>query len=476
MSAQSTVIIDFTQTHLKVWLSVRKGRMNQLSAVDIQLIKDLPDEVIAQTLTRMLKALKPRHSQVVAVFPRANALVRHMELPAQDDAEIRNMVDLQAANQTPYSRADVVVDSVVLSKDPSGYSKVMAIIVPREVVMRYLNILKTAGVNPDHLTLSSFGIAHWADSSSGQAPQGGVSLFIDVDEESSELCFCQEWQLLSSRAVRIGLQQLSADSMEFLKEVDLTINNYNKDKIAGPITQIVLLSSTEKTAPLRQLLYDQYFIPVQCVNTLREIIVGKSFKWPRILLEAGVSITVGLSWSLKPPNQYINLIPAEVRQLRQQKERAHVLGWLAASFVFALITVSLALSLGFLKKNSVLKGFDVQVKEAKAKAGKVQAKIKQIESMKTLLKQRVIVIDVIKELYQLLPEDISLSSFTISNQKVMSLQGFTSIGSNVNNLQKAMASSAVFTNVNLEYVNKRVTQQGEVNYFKITCVIRRGSS
>ena len=39
-------------------------------------------------------------------------------------------------------------------------------------------------------------------------------------------------------------------------------------------------------------------------------------------------------------------------------------------------------------------------------------------------------------------------------------------------ISKRMVDSQSFSNVSLDYVNKRVTQQGEVDYFKITCTLK----
>ena len=63
-------------------------------------------------------------------------------------------------------------------------------------------------------------------------------------------------------------------------------------------------------------------------------------------------------------------------------------------------------------------------------------------------------------------------SINISNGDTLSLQGVSSSSVEINQFQKYMVDSQIFSNVRLDYVNKRITQQGEVDYFKITCTLK----
>jgi hypothetical protein len=67
-------------------------------------------------------------------------------------------------------------------------------------------------------------------------------------------------------------------------------------------------------------------------------------------------------------------------------------------------------------------------------------------------------------------------SVTISDGNTLSLQGVSTNSVAINQFQKGMVDSKNFTNVSLDYVNKRVTSQGEIDYFKITCALKSGKS
>ena len=91
----------------------------------------------------------------VAVFPRRDAIVRTLTLPATDPREILDMVRLQAARQTPLGIDDLSVTHEVLEKSADGHSKVMMVIVHRQTLRRYLSGLEEAGLRPTRVVLDS---------------------------------------------------------------------------------------------------------------------------------------------------------------------------------------------------------------------------------------------------------------------------------------------------------------------------------
>ena len=80
--------------------------------------------------------------------------------------------------------------------------------------------------------------------------------------------------------------------------------------------------------------------------------------------------------------------------------------------------------------------------------------------------------DTVNEIYRLLPDSVALMNLSLSDGYHLTFQGLSNRNSDINDLQRAFVNSDYFDNVNLDYVNKRITQDGEVNYFKISCVIK----
>ena len=76
--------------------------------------------------------------------------------------------------------------------------------------------------------------------------------------------------------------------------------------------------------------------------------------------------------------------------------------------------------------------------------------------------------DVIHELLRLMPQDLSLRSIYLDEQRRLSVQGYAQAATSVNNFQAGLVKSAAFAEVNLEYATKRKIFNMEVTDFKIS--------
>src|SRR3990167_988360 len=153
--------IEITDTHIKLIQAQRLRHAGSLTHCDFKELPEPTDPAVSKVLSQMIKAARIKPSTVTAVIPRRFAILRHLSLPSHADSEIRKMVELQIAKQIPYPREDVVLDYLIIEKQPSGYSKVLIVAVHKDVINRYLKIFKDAGVNLNSLTLSSVGLLGW---------------------------------------------------------------------------------------------------------------------------------------------------------------------------------------------------------------------------------------------------------------------------------------------------------------------------
>ncbi len=200
--------------------------------------------------------------------------------------------------------------------------------------------------------------------------------------------------------------------------------------------------------------------------------LARGVQWPKAVTEDGVSLAAlaGIAYSLEAVP--IDLVPRAVRQAQErsvyQRQLAITGIWAAA----ALISLALALGMGFLKKNIQLAQLDNQLRVTRQNAMSVEGQLQKIQDIEGMIKNRLIFSDLAHEIYRLLPAQIYLVSITISNGNTLSLQGVSTNAVAINQFQKDMVNSPSFSNVDLNYVNKRVTQDGEVDYFKITCMLK----
>ena len=78
------------------------------------------------------------------------AITKNIEIPSCDHAEIREIISLQSrAGTPPYSREEIIVDYVDLGAYKNSYTKILLVIVARNIVKRHYETLSKAGLKPE---------------------------------------------------------------------------------------------------------------------------------------------------------------------------------------------------------------------------------------------------------------------------------------------------------------------------------------
>ena len=472
MSFKSRTVIEITESSVKVFQA--SFAVNApLSFGGMIACKGLSDDAIAQKLGELRKTMGVdlNSSQVVLSIPRHYAILRYLDLPSENREELKSMVDLQAVNHLPYAREEVVVDFMPLHKGAEGYTKVMVVALPLETAMRFEQILEAARLTPHKMTISFVGQWQWY--LQHFPSQAGVSVLLDLYAERSEICICDQAKVLVARATTLGIKEMDAKQYEeFLKQLDLTMASYVKEQLGPPIGQILVLSSMSNVEELKEQLQKHYTIPVQSVKTVQDVPVKKNFVWPSLLLQEWSSVTAILGLLQTHRDLIIDLIPSGIKAhqaMQESKKQGVRLGVVALA---AFVSIAFCLSLNYFKQNSHLSSLEAAIKNAQQQVSVINQKKRQVMLLKQVVDNRIVVVDIISEIYNSIPSTVVLTNLTLTQDDNLSLQGYTNKAGDVNEMQRSLVGSPYFDTVNLDYVNKRVTLDGELNYFKITSHIK----
>ena len=136
--------------------------------------------VLARGIAGAYKKHRFARIPVLACLPRQMANIRVIDLPSTQPAEITDMVDLQAAKQTPYSREEIVFDYRIVGGGREGYTRVMLAIVQRSVLRQRFSLLEEAGLEVEGMSISSEGVFNWARREVAPTDSDTVAI-LDVD-------------------------------------------------------------------------------------------------------------------------------------------------------------------------------------------------------------------------------------------------------------------------------------------------------
>ncbi len=477
MANNNMTAIEITDTHIKIFHGIFKGRFPVVDLCEVRSIPQKDDAQIIHTLRQIIRAhKKTKLTRVIAAIPRRFAILRTISLPSHSDREIEKMIRLKIAQQIPYPKEDVVLDYQVIRKELSGYSKILVTVVHKDVLTRYLKIFRDSQLHVEYLTLSSVGVANWfffQEAKIGKREKETTAV-INVDSIDTEICFCQEDHLLFARGIPFGAKDLHVDHIEnFAEQIGLTIMTYIKEKLGEEIKKVILVSNAEEIILLREKLENEYHISVDIMNPFENVARKGNLNFPLILNQENVSAVVGLGLLMGAKKGLINLVPPDIADSRKNKKhRLEIMKFSLLLFVTVLLSIG-ALRVNLYERSSYLLLIDREIEDLKPKVRRLQDKYNRMEFIRQRLNPGLTIVDVIYELYGLTPTEVSYNLLQLSDQGQMILQGTSQQSSSINALQSNLINSPLFEEVTVQSVTKRKVFRGELTDFKITCEILR---
>lgn len=472
MKNENLVCIELTDSYVKCLQAKRSRSGPIMMSCDVREIPGASDEDLKKALSDILFLKNIRADNLSIVIPRRLAILKQLHLPSHDEEEIKKMVELQVASKIPYAPDDIVLDYMVIDKDSSGYAQVLVMVVHKEVVERYLKIINTIGITPHRLLISSLGILGWSVHQRQRSPaeyKDTIAIF-NIDPSSSEICFCRQDSLLFSRHINYGTKDLkdNGELTAFLQQIDLTFDNYRKQGMGPDFKRILIISTAPEAARLKDKLYEEFKIETNIVTSLDHMPCDKNFKLAPPWGERGLSLAATLGVLLFNPKRAVNLLPEEVHTIRQGRLKRREL---ISFFSMAVVTAGLglaALGVDIYKESAYLRQVQTKLEEHKAEVEKVERKSRALEFVKKEFGKRVLAVDIIRELYNFLPTEISLRSLYFDAQGAFIVEGFAKTPASVNAFQSRLVSSQFLKEVTLQYATQRQRFNQEVTDFKIT--------
>ena len=147
----------------------------------------LPEE-IPKTFVDLVKEGVGAADSILISIPRNLVTVRNLQLPTTDPRELNEMIGLQTAKQTPYSKEEIISDFQVVRRSPEGFTDVVLITTHRSVSNRCLKILDDCRLKAAGIRLSSHGVrSGWqllrgATKDAGRGP----TAVLDIDSNFSD--------------------------------------------------------------------------------------------------------------------------------------------------------------------------------------------------------------------------------------------------------------------------------------------------
>lgn len=478
---KQVVVAEIGSEWLKLVQFGSSGRGLAISKLHLQKFESVTGE-LTESLAAILKEQKFASLPVIACLPRQMVNVRMLDLPSTEPSEITDMVDLQAAKQTPYSKEEILCDHRIISSGREGYTRVMLAIVQRSLLRQRYAALEEAGLEIERMSVTSEGLLNWytrggAGRAAGSADQGsGATVLLDIDSGYADFSVISGDALIFTRSIMIGADQLLAEFDEykdrFVREVKRSIELCRSESGSVSLGRLVL--SGAKIGQLAAGLGDALDLPVESADSLA--CISKKPSTPD--LQSGeygaVSLTALTGAALAPNMLEFDLVPDIVRMRKALVARARRLSLFVILAVAAMISASILATVKVFLTEKRLESLGKQFDA-------IQPGVVRIERMQELIKvvrerqdTKFAAISLMAEIQGLVSGDLYFDALDIDREgEKVSLNGSAGSTRDIRTLVDKLRQSPLFEDVRQTGAEVLDRRSGRYK-FEVGCILETG--
>ncbi len=401
----------------------------------------------SDAIAAAVKKYKFNTRHVIGVLPRSSVSIRLLELPSTDRAEIADMVDIQAARQTPYSRDEILAGYRTLAHTRRGsYSRIMLAIVQRSTVRERFHELERGGLEVDCLAIAPEGLLGWARMRDPDA--GSAMAILDVDAAASDLMVVRDGDVLFSKQIMMGADLIRCDvdghGAAFSAEVERALTAGMESAAGLEIHRLLVTGAVDAIAGLTDTMARELSLPVEAVPpALAGISDAKG--GCSLAAEAGLSLAPLIGMALAPDSLAVNLLPDVVRMRRQLADAGRMFTRLAALVMTALTAGSLWLSLAYLFRAERAHAVREAVGETAPLARRIEREIEVIREVHQRSNVRFTPLNLLPEIHACVPAGVFFVHIEIDTaRRMVRMAGTAPARPNVRTLIANLENSPLF--------------------------------
>lgn len=463
-----TTAIDISDGLLKIAaISIDKGEKSLCVLDSVKLTSDKEADA-AKEIRSLVSKHKLGKSHLYVSFPRHLVTIRNVRLPAVNEDEVKNMAELQAIKFLPYSREEMVIAYKTIDTTKEGYTDILLILAQRKSVDRYVEIFKNAGISIEKMALSSEGLFNWY--SRLELGYEQPVAVIDLDRHHTHIQIVSGRRMLFSRSVSFNTEAGIADKDMLLREIKLSFDSFLKEQ-GERVSRIILSGSEDYAKDLSVFFRDSLLMPCEHVEQLQRIKVNEPAGKSLVQFKKA-SFTYLLGIVLESKNLDVNLLPPLIIHKKDQEVLKNELIKTSALFLTVLVAAFVITQKKMNDKRAYLRKIDSRLKEIEPEVKRLSKLKENIELVQNQLAFQGSSVDIIRELYTLLPEDVSLALLEFEDKNRVLVRGTTKELSRAFDLLPILEKSPYFENVEINFATKRTFKNTEFADFEIICPLR----
>ena len=473
---QVTTVFQIDNSWLRLIQVKTLKREKKISMIKAMEITSLSDEEIALKISELAVELRINSRYLILAIPRHFTTTRNLDLPSANPLEIKDMIELQIGKQTPYASDEVIKDYQILGSNADGYSRVLLVIVHRDIVGRYFKILESAGLKVQKVSFSSEGLLNWRSLVYREKlSTEKVHILIEVDYDTSDFEVVLNDKLVFGRSISLGFSQIPGQlelwQKKFIEEINHSIYAYQNEIMGKEIDRIIISRPRLVGDSLDKAVLEKEFgASVEIIDQFQDIpLTEEGVNSYNNLIRTDLSFAGLIGLGLPASEHKIDLVPQEHQIGKAVKEKGKDLYLMGILLVFILVAVSGVFMGRMYNKERYLAQLKQRLEQIQNKTKELNGMIRGIETIKDRVYTRGISLNLLYEVHRVVSPEIYLVSISFDGKDSLTLRGESNEMSEVFNFVNKLEESPFFQNVKSKYATKRKEGDKEITDFEISC-------
>jgi len=444
---------------------------SKLSHVVKRDLHGLSETDLPKAVQSLLASMNVRRARAIVVIPSNQATTKNIEIPSRDPVEIKSIINLQAGRHTPYSREEILISYINIGVYQTNYTKVLLVIMNRNVVKRQITILEKAGLKIDKILFAPEGIARFYSKALDLTREDVPVGIIDITSQSTDFIIAFHGTVIANRSIPIGLKHLMTQGKDardkLVMELAKSIESYQSEDIDKAPATFILTSDDAQMKELQPILKEKLSADIKIVPYLNQMQAP-----PPVLFKIageynGDSFLDVIAPAGVAQETQVDLMPEEMRLQKtieaQSREiiKAGVLAVLILILVFAVFFDKLYFKTTF--KDKLTQDYSQKRQEAQV----LEDFSNKTQIIKDYLNSRMTPLELINELYKILPEGVYLETIDLDDKAAIMIRGTSESMSLVFSLQTALEGSSFFKSVETKSTSSKQERGKEMTAFEI---------
>ncbi len=464
------IALSFDEERLRIACMKRTGSERELTAVLKRDIRGISDDELPQTLQSALQDLGVKKNRTVLVVPSQMATTKNIEVPSLDPQEIRSIISLQAGRHTPYSREEIIVGYANIGVYQRNYSKILLVIVNRDMLKKKITLMDAAGLSLDFMTFAPENIVLFYSRALGLRENPEPFGIIDIGCHYTDFIIGLGEKLVACRNIPVGLESMEQSPAEAQKnlvaELKKSVETYQSEDIEKEPGHYILTGDTPRLKDVRPLLQDALNKTVKIVPFLDYCRVKQPVRQAVMEIENESALDV-VSSSVTFETVQVDLIPEEVKMQKNIAQQAREMGKAGILVAVLLLMISGNFISKVHFKSSQLDGLRQRYYPRHQEVAVLEKIAAQTRLVKDYLNSRMVGLEMVSELYNLIPEEIYLNSINMDEQGRITIQGVSESMSRVFSFVTSLEESDMFKSVKTISTTAKKERGKDVAAFEI---------